>query len=1156
MTRTICCFLAGVVLATGWASSDVVPAVSRGEYLDLAEAAVRAYDAARLERYLDDADRNGVHEHGFPRLTANLGTLLAAGRMAEHRALFKRMMDICCRDAKKGPMEKEGNEFSVKELVAVLLAVEKAELFGKDVTEAWRRDITAIDAWRCYRVKPKVGAKKAYNWCVFGCASEQMRLAAGLGGDPEFVERYVTDQMRWFDENGMWRDPNEPIVYDLVTRLQFAIILNAGYQGPSRAALEAHLDRAAEPTLAMQSASGEIPYCGRSNQFLHNDTLYAALCEWYAVRYRARGDVRQAARFKAAARRCVDGMRYWLSQKPVRHVKNRYPTGDGTRGSGIGCEAYAYFDKYMITMGSWAVLAASWADETPLPAVAEPTASAFVTSPQFHFVCLKAGDYSVQFDYKANRHYDANGLGRFHRRGAPPPLALSTPCSPQPKYRTEMTNETALAFIPLAKGPLEFVEAAATNGTAWAVWKRGGLDWRCRLTSDGLTSEVKGAGELKVQIPVFAFDGERETVVSPAGRLIEVWYRGWLCTYRTNGRFIDTGKTCCNRNGRYRAFQARGKGRLEVTVTITRVPDFKALAPHPRLFVPSGGFAAQKAVLMSDPVGRAALDRLIRQADQFLDGPFLTYEKEGRRLLHVSRAAIDRVGRLALAWKMTGERKYAERARDEARAVCAFRDWNPSHFLDVGEMTLAVALARDWLDEMLTEADRRLFAEAILRKALTAGHDGTLSVGWWTRTGNNWNQVCNGGLAIGAAAVRDEYPAVAEAVLHRSRLWLPDAMAVYAGGGFPEGVGYWEYATDYTVLALDVLKDHFADGAADLFALPGLDEQAEYVNWMTGPTGAYFNYSDSFASVIAERRPMAACWYLARCFDRDDALAAHERPLLKEGFDASRMTPFLLLWYRPPSARPAPTPPLARLLAGENAVAVLRSGTGRGDWYLGMKAGSPGVNHGHMDVGSFVLERDGVRWAVDLGSERYHRIEQMKTIDLWKREQSSSRWSLFRLGVEGHGTLMIDGARQAVDGLATFLFCREKPVPEAAIDLTPVYPAAKKAVRTFRLENKTLIVTDTLEGLAPGARVTWNMNTCARAEVNGSVLTLAQEDEARTMRRMRLTASPGEGLWEVASIAEPRMPADSPNPGVTRVRFARVVPAEGRLDFSVRFESM
>ncbi len=548
-----------------------VVGVSKAEYLDLVEAAVAAYPEEHVEEYIDDADRNGVNEHGFPRLAANLAALVSAGRGKGRAGQLRRMMDICCRDAKKGLMKREGNEFSVKELVPAIMDIEKAGLFPKEVTDGWRRDISEIDPWRCYRVKPKVGdTKVSYNWCVFGCASEQMRIANGMGGDVSFVERYVPDQMRWFDANSMWRDPPEPFVYDFVTRLQYAIILSAGYDGPGRAELERRLDAGMEPTLAMQSAVGEIPYGGRSNQFLHNDTLYAALCEWYAARCIARGDLRSASRFRAAAARAVASMKRWLEERPVRHVKNLYPRS-WKRGTGIGCESYAYFDKYMITMGSWAVLARRFADERPLPEVEEPSVSVFATTECFHAVFLRAGEYSAQFDYNADSHYDCDGLGRVHRRGAPPQICMSTPCALSPKYSTETTNSIPLSIIPVSGDAYKPAGCGKDADGAWAKWTLKDAVWNCRLTASGLNTALSGRGALALRLPAFEFDGESATRVTCDGKALSVFYRGWICRYETDGVIVDTGLSSCNRNGRYRAFEARGEGLVSVSVSIVPV---------------------------------------------------------------------------------------------------------------------------------------------------------------------------------------------------------------------------------------------------------------------------------------------------------------------------------------------------------------------------------------------------------------------------------------------------------------------------------------------------------------------------------------------------------------------------------------------------------
>ena len=518
-------------------------------YLDIMESAVRAYSDAHVAEYADAAEKDGVQEHGFPRLAANLGFLVAHGRLAERKDVAKRLLDISCRDAKRGvmPPKSGGNEFSVKELVAAVAALERAGVFPKETTDAWRADISAIDAERCYTTgRIATGLPKAKNWVVFACASEQARIAHGMGGDPAFVEKYVADQLRWFDENGMYKDPNQPIVYDIVTRLQFMHILSWGYDGPSRGRLLGELAKSAEPTLAMLSACGEIPYGGRSNQFLHNHTFYAAVCEWYAAERMRAGDAASAARFGAAARRATDALAEWLAVRPVRHVKNFYPRGGSAevfsdRGD-MGCERYAYFNKYMVTMGSWAMSAAIFAaDGVRRPADVDPAPQGrFELSKAFHQTLLRAGDYSAQVTYNADTHYDADGIGRLHRRGAPPTICLSTPCTTTPSYRIAGKNSAPLAIAPFT-------------------------DYR--LDADGLTVEGRGA----IALPAFEFDGETNTVVRCDGRSLEISYKGWVCKYTAlEGRIFDTGGSAENRNGRYRRYELRGEGALRVKVSIEK----------------------------------------------------------------------------------------------------------------------------------------------------------------------------------------------------------------------------------------------------------------------------------------------------------------------------------------------------------------------------------------------------------------------------------------------------------------------------------------------------------------------------------------------------------------------------------------------------------
>ena len=574
-------------LALAVAAAIPSPAVTRARYLDLMELAVGAYAPEHVERYLKEVRAKGIEEHGFPRLTSNLGVLLATVRRtsARDKALFKEMMDECCRQmsvAKARNGGRVGNDFTVKEIVLCLYEVERAMLFPKDTTDAWRADIAKAVPKKTYTCIPRHDNPVAHNWAIFAGASEQLRCHAGLGGDPAFVERQFAGQLKFFDANGMYKDPNQPLVYDAVTRLQIMLALRYGYAGPSRAFLEEQFRKSAEPTLLMQAVTGEIPFGGRSNQFLHNEGFYAAVCEWYAGWFKEKGDMKTARRFRAAARRAVESIAYWSAAKPLRHVKNRFP-----RDSRYGCEDYAYFDKYMVTTGSWAFLGYLFADESipddDLPD--DDEASAFVSTPAFRMTFLKAGGYGAQFDAPADGHYDGSGIGRIQRRGAPPMLALSVPFAQKPLYGLDVTNKTPLAILPgwLRDGKWVYsyggryknLKASASNGIARmeadVVRKvEPCLRLSCEVSSNGVLIALEGEGDLALALPVFEFDGERHTSISATGKFVSTSLDGWTCRYETNGTMLDTGLVYGNRNGHYRHHEARGSSPLTVRVTLVR----------------------------------------------------------------------------------------------------------------------------------------------------------------------------------------------------------------------------------------------------------------------------------------------------------------------------------------------------------------------------------------------------------------------------------------------------------------------------------------------------------------------------------------------------------------------------------------------------------
>ena len=122
--------------------------MKRSDYLDLMDKTLDAYTTEHILRYFSEVREKGITEHGFPRLTANLGILIAHGRRSDLLPLFTEMMDYCCEFFTKGI--KAANDFSVKEIVFCLLELEAAGVFKKERTDAWRTLLGRIDNRKCY----------------------------------------------------------------------------------------------------------------------------------------------------------------------------------------------------------------------------------------------------------------------------------------------------------------------------------------------------------------------------------------------------------------------------------------------------------------------------------------------------------------------------------------------------------------------------------------------------------------------------------------------------------------------------------------------------------------------------------------------------------------------------------------------------------------------------------------------------------------------------------------------------------------------------------------------------------------------------------------------------------------------------------------------
>lgn len=148
--------------------------------------------------------------------------------------------------------------------------------------------------------------------------------------------------------------------------------------------------------------------------------------------------------------------------------------------------------------------------------------------------------------------------------------------------------------------------------------------------------------------------------------------------------------------------------------------DYERITPHPRLLLTQGGEEAVKKSIATFPSLLKVHKRILEESDEILIQQMAERVMEGKRLLSVSRLVLKRIFYLSYAYRMTKEEKYAYRATQEMLSVSRFPDWNPSHFLDVGEMVLALSIGYDWLYEYLESETRSIVRDAIVEKGLDA----------------------------------------------------------------------------------------------------------------------------------------------------------------------------------------------------------------------------------------------------------------------------------------------------------------------------------------------------------------------------------------------------------------------------------------------------
>ena len=562
--------------------------------------------------------------------------------------------------------------------------------------------------------------------------------------------------------------------------------------------------------------------------------------------------------------------------------------------------------------------------------------------------------------------------------------------------------------------------------------------------------------------------------------------------------------------------------------------DLSRLADHPRLLLPKGTEKKLLKQINRDAVWKEIHTATLGEADRIITLPVNERIKTGMRLLAVSRENLRRIFILSYAYRMTGQEKYLVRAEQEMLKAASFSDWNPSHFLDVGEMTMALGVGYDWLYPALSEASRRTIREAIVEKGFKPSYD--TAYNWFVDAEHNWNQVCNGGLAFGAIAVAESEPEWAQKIIDRAidKVRLP--MRHYApDGAYPEGPGYWGYGTLFNVLLIGGLESTFGTDYG-LSQMPGFMQTGTYEMQMVSPLIKHFNYMDNSYEPESSSAPF---WFYSKT--QDPSVLCQQVSILQRDtakkYLKDRVLPAMLIWGAGAPMEKAVAPQETFWAGrGNTPVCVMRSGWGDPNArFVGVKLGSPSINHGHMDVGSFVFEADGVRWAIDLGSEDYNTTET-RGVDLWNMAQQSQRWDVFRYNNRSHNTLTFNDKLQRVNGSAQIIESDSATARRfVKTDLTPVYAGqVDKVERTISLvDNDYLLIEDEIMAGKNYTRMRWTLMTRATPKILSVNTVMLEQDGKRCLLKIE---SETPIVWRFEKTPTVNT-FDSPNPDVTMVVF-------------------
>ena len=495
------------------------------------------------------------------------------------------------------------------------------------------------------------------------------------------------------------------------------------------------------------------------------------------------------------------------------------------------------------------------------------------------------------------------------------------------------------------------------------------------------------------------------------------------------------------------------------------------------------------------------MESVIANADALLDMnvypvmPYVLDEEDS--ILPISREVISRMVVLGCAWQVTGNEKYADRAWLELENVCTYDDWCTGHFLATAEMALAVSIGYDWLFDYLAAEQKDLLAEKTLEYAVKPALSKNYLKNWFTWSKNNWNSICYSGIGIACMTFSEYFPDEAAEFLAMCYANMPIAFENFIPGGvYAEGPGYSNSGMNSIVNFVATSKNFFGTDFG-MSEIDGFRQLGNFPAYITTPTGV-FNFGDNknrmcftpslhwyAAEYDSPLLSVYQMWDMPSDFEVDSSANV-------ERTSSGREDALSLLWYdRSYTADSSDfsSEPLSVYMpsdVGQELVLMRSAYLDKNATFAGIKSGYNYTNHGDLDVGTFVFDSMGERWAEELGPGAYDAPGYFVNLP------AGGRWKNYCKRAEGQNTLVINPNLALEDqyALAECKFTEFEATDnggECTLDMTDAYRmnGATKVTRNFELYNNrtSLEITDNVRCIIP-SEIYWFMHTKADIEIS------------------------------------------------------------------------